>query len=131
MRNGRFNQRRNQMRRGAMKQVMSAMAVAAMFVSMAASMASAKGGTKPVVNTTMALVNAASVEGHELKAGEYNVSATDSMVTISKNNKVVVEAPIEWKPETGKAQYSTFVTDGSKIIEVHFGGKTQYAVLKG
>src|ERR1700761_2832279 len=85
------------MSRKAMKQVMSAVAVLALLVTMAAQFAAAKGGTKPMVNTTMSLYNAAFVEGHELKAGEYNVSATNTVVTISKNHKVVVEAPISWK----------------------------------
>jgi hypothetical protein len=119
------------MSRKAMKQVMSAVAVLALFVTMAAQFASAKNGnnTKPLINTTMSLYNSAFVEGHELKAGEYNVSATDTVVTISKNHKVVVEAPISWKNEAGKSSYSTFVTDGNKVVEIHFGGKTQYAVL--
>jgi hypothetical protein len=51
------------------------------------------------------------------------------MLTISKNNKVVVEAPISWKNETGKSSFSTFVTDGNKVTELHFLGKTQYAVV--
>lgn len=117
------------MQRSAMKQAMSVVAVMAILISMAASLATAKG-TKPVVNTTMSLYNSAFIEGHELKAGDYGVSATDTVVTISKNNKVVVEVPIEWKNETGKSQFSTFVTDGNKVTELHFSGKTQYAVLK-
>jgi hypothetical protein len=110
------------------KQVMSVVAVLMLCMTMVAGIASAKG-TKPVVNTTMSLYNTATVLGHELKAGDYNVQATDTMVTISQNNKVVVEAPITWKNETGKSQFTTFVTDGNKVTELHFSGKTQYAVL--
>ena len=119
------------MSRKAMKQVMSAVAVLALFVTMATQFASAKNGnnTKPLVNTTMSLYNSAFVEGHELKAGDYNVTATDTMVTISRNHKVVVEAPISWKNEAGKSNFSTFVTEGNKVTEIHFGGKTQYVVL--
>jgi hypothetical protein len=116
------------MSRSAMKQVMSVVAVMAILLSMAAGISSAKG-TKPVVSTTMSLYNSAFIEGHELKAGDYNVSATDTMLTISKNNKIVVEAPISWKNETGKSSFSTFVTDGNKVTELHFLGKTQYAVV--
>jgi hypothetical protein len=77
----------------------------------------------------MSLYNSAFVLGHELKAGDYSVTATDTMLTISQNNKVLVEAPITWKNEAGKSQFSTFVTDGNKVTELHFSGKTQYAVL--
>ena len=110
------------------KQAMSVVAVLMLCMTMAAGIAAAKG-TKPVVNTTMSLYNSAFVEGHELKAGDYNVTATDTMVTISRNHKVVVEAPISWKNEAGKSNFSTFVTEGNKVTEIHFGGKTQYAVL--
>jgi hypothetical protein len=116
------------MSRVATKQAMSIVAVMAILISMAVGVAAAKG-TKPVVNTTMSLYNSAFIEGHELKAGDYNVAATDTLVTISRNNKVIVEAPISWKNETGKSQFSTFVTDGNKVTELHFSGKTQYAVL--
>ncbi len=117
------------MSRGAMRQAMSVAAVLAILISMAAGIATAKG-TKPVVSTTMSLYNPATIEGHELKAGDYEVSATDTLVTISQNHKVLVEAPIEWKNETGKSQFTTFVTDGNKVTELHFSGKTQFASLK-
>ena len=110
------------------KQAMSVVAVLMLCMTMAAGIAAAKG-TKPVVNTTMSLYNSAFVLGHELKAGDYTVTATDTMLTISQNNKVLVEAPITWKNEAGKSQFSTFVTDGNKVTELHFSGKTQYAVL--
>ena len=117
------------MTRGAMKQAMSIAAVLVILMAMAAGMAAAKG-TKPVVSATMSLYNPATVEGHELKPGDYEVSATDTLVTISQNHKVLVEAPIEWKNETGKSQFTTFVTDGNKVTELHFSGKTQFASLK-
>jgi hypothetical protein len=116
-----------QMSRG-VKQTMSVVAVLMLCMTLAAGIAAAKG-TKPVVNTTMSLYNSAFILGHELKAGDYNVAATDTMLTISQNNKVLVEAPITWKNETGKSQFSTFVTDGNKVTELHFSGKTQYAVV--
>ena len=76
------------MSRKAMKQVMSAVAGWRVYHD-GGKFASAKNGnnTKPLINTTMSLYNSAFLEGHELKAGDYNVTATDTVVTISKNHK--------------------------------------------
>jgi hypothetical protein len=50
-------------------------------------------------------------------------------VRLSMNGKVVAEAPVQWKDETAKAKYSAFVSEGNKITEIHFGGKTRFVTI--
>jgi hypothetical protein len=36
---------------------------------------------------------------------------------------------VQWKDETSKAKYSAFVSEGNKITEIHFGGKTRFVTI--
>lgn len=78
------------------------------------------------VRTTMTFQNPVTLAGKQLKAGDYQVSADDSKVTISQHGKVVAEAPAQWKDGNGKAEYSQVVTDSGTVTEIHFQGKTRY-----
>jgi hypothetical protein len=118
------------MKRGTVQQMMSAVAMLVILVSMAAQVSRAKD-TKPGTKATMSLTNSAWLEGKELKPGDYDVAVTDTVVTLSKGGKVLVEAPIQWKDEQGKSPYSTFVTEGNKLTEIHFSGKTRYVTIQG
>jgi hypothetical protein len=82
--------------------------------------------TKIGSSTTVTVQNSTWLAGQEIKPGDYTVSASDTQLTISKNGKVIAQAPVQWKDQANKAQYSTIVADGNKIKEVHFGGKTRY-----
>jgi hypothetical protein len=44
---------------------------------------------------------------------------------------VVAEAPIEWKDGQSKASYTSVVTDGNQITEVHIDGKAKYISVTG
>jgi hypothetical protein len=116
------------MSRRSMNRAMTVFAALVLLVAIAATNAPAKD-TKAGVSTTMSLLVPATVAGHELKPGDYAVSADDSHVTISINGKVVAEAPVQWKDETSKARYSAFVSQGNKITEIHFGGKTRFVTI--
>jgi hypothetical protein len=87
--------------------------------------------SKSTVKASMSLPNPATLAGTQLKAGDYAVAADDSKVTLSLHGKVVATASVQWKDERGKAQYSTIVTDGNQIREIHFNGKTKYAEISG
>jgi len=86
---------------------------------------------KPVSRVAVDLHSAATLAGKDLKAGTYQVSADDSKMTISRDGKVIAEAPIEWKDGQSKASYTSVITDSDKITEVHFGGKTKYISVTG
>jgi hypothetical protein len=87
--------------------------------------------SKSTVSATMDLLNPATLGGKQLKPGTYEVKADDAKLTILKDGKAVAEAPVQWKDESGKSQYSAIVTDGDgkSIKEVHFNGKTRFAQI--
>jgi hypothetical protein len=85
--------------------------------------------SKSTANATMDLVTDATVGGKQIKAGTYDVKASESKLTLSHDGKVVAETPIEWKDEPSKAAYSAIVVDSGAVKEVHFSGKTRYAEL--
>jgi hypothetical protein len=121
-------QEEQKMSRRSMNRVMTVFAALVMLVAIAAPKAPAKD-TKAGVSTTMSLVNPLTFAGKELKPGDYAVSADETHVQLSMNGKVVAEAPVQWKDETSKAKYSTFVSQGNKITEIHFGGKSRFVTI--
>jgi hypothetical protein len=126
-----FREEKNMSRRSMnrpMNRAMTVFAALVLLVAVVAQTAPAKD-TKAGVSTTMSLLVPASVAGHELKPGDYAVSADETHVKISMNGKVVAEAPVQWKDETSKAKYSAFVSEGNKITEIHFGGKTRFVTI--
>jgi hypothetical protein len=86
---------------------------------------------KPVSRVAVDLHSAATLAGKDLKPGTYQVSADGSKMTISRDGKVMAEAPIEWKDGQSKASYTSVVTDGNQITEVHFDGKAKYISVTG
>jgi hypothetical protein len=82
--------------------------------------------TKGEASSVVTVQNPTSLGGQEIKPGDYMVSVTETQVTMSKNGKVIAQAPVQWKDETAKPRYTTIVTDGNKIKEFHFGGKARY-----
>lgn len=86
---------------------------------------------KPVSRVAVDLHNAATLAGKDLKPGTYQVSADESKMTISRDGKVVAEAPIEWKDGQSKASYTSVVVNSNQIAEIHFGGKAKYISVAG
>jgi hypothetical protein len=116
------------MSRHSMQQIFTVLAALVLMVSLTAQIAPAKD-TKVGVNTTMTLLNPTTLAGKDLKPGDYAVTVDESHVKLSLNGKVIAEAPVQWKDETAKAKYSTFVVEGNKITEIHFGGKTRFVSI--
>jgi len=81
---------------------------------------------KSAASASMDLLSPATLAGKQLKAASYAVKVDESKVSFLQNGKVVAEAPVTWKDSSTKAQYSSIVTDGNQIREIHFGGKTRY-----
>lgn len=81
---------------------------------------------KAIVSMSVDLSRPATLAGTALKPGSYSVRADSAKVTLSRGGKVVAEAPVQWKEEAGKAEYSTVVTEGNQITEIHFSGKSKY-----
>lgn len=81
------------------------------------------------VSAQMDIVNDATIGGKQIKAGTYDVKANETKVTLSRNGKIVAEAPVQWKDGDSKQTFSSIVTDGGAVKEIHFNGKTRYAEI--
>jgi hypothetical protein len=77
-------------------------------------------------NATMDVLSQVVLAGKTLKPGSYTVSADDSKVTVTRDGKVIAEAPVQWRDETNKSKYSNIVTVGDQVKEIHFSGKMRY-----
>ena len=86
--------------------------------------------TKAVVKTNITLFSTHMLAGTELRAGNYQVIADESKVTVKKDGKVIAEANAQWMDGQGKASDTSVVTDGGNIREIHFGGKSRYVVIR-
>jgi hypothetical protein len=63
----------------------------------------------------------------QLKAGDYELRVKDNapQLEVTKDGKVVAEAPITWIQLPKKPQATEVVMDQNRVVEVDFGGKTQ------
>jgi hypothetical protein len=114
------------MSRSRMNCVLSVLAALALAMPLAARSAEK---SKATARASIDLVTGATVGGTQLKAGTYNVEASESTVKLMQRGKVIAQAPIAWKDEQSKSRYSGIVTEGGSVTEVHFSGKTRYARL--
>jgi hypothetical protein len=81
------------------------------------------------VHASMDLLSDANLGGKQVKAGTYDVKATEATLTLARGGKVIAEVPIEWKDESSKSQYSSIILESGTVKEVHFSGKTRYAQI--
>jgi hypothetical protein len=79
--------------------------------------------------TTVDLLRPLTLGGQQLKPGTYSVSADDSTVTLQMNGKMIVQAPVQWKDEANKAEYSRVVAVDGAVKEIHFSGKMKYITI--
>lgn len=89
---------------------------------------SVSASAKPI-HTSVILVSNAKINGTALKAGEYNVNADDTKVTLTVDGKVIAESKVEWKDGTSKASSTSVLIAGDEIKEIRFKGQTRYAVV--
>lgn len=116
------------MSRNRTKCVLSILAALALALPLAARSSAGKG-SKSTARASMELVKDVTVGGKHVKAGTYDVKAGESTLTLMQKGKVVAEAPIEWKDEPSKSQYSTLIIESGAVKEIHFMGKNRYAEL--
>jgi uncharacterized protein with FMN-binding domain len=84
---------------------------------------------KSKATTTVDVLKPMTLAGQQLKPGTYSVSADDSTVTLQMNGKMVAQAPVQWKDEASKAQYSEVVAVDGVVKEIHFSGKMKYITI--
>jgi len=117
------------MSRVAIYRLFASVLALALAVSAGVASVSAKE-TKVVVKTNITLFSTHILAGTKLKAGNYQVVAEESKVTVKKDGKVVAEANAQWMDGQGKAADTSVVTDGNNIREIHFGGQARYVVIR-
>ncbi len=101
----------------------------ALVVSVVVSPASAKE-TKAAARANITLFSPHTLAGTQLAAGNYQLIANESKITVKKDGKVVAEANAQWMDGQGKASDTSLVTEGDSIREIHFGGKSRYVVIR-
>jgi hypothetical protein len=116
------------MSRSKMIRVSTLVAALMMMLSIGLQTLAAKDA-KVDTSSVFTIQNAASLAGQSIAPGDYKVSVTETQLTVSKDGKVIAQVPVQWKDETSKPHYSTIVTEGGKITEFHFGGKTRFVVV--
>jgi hypothetical protein len=84
---------------------------------------------KSKATTTVDVLKPMTLAGQQLKPGTYSVSADDSTVTLQMHGKMVAQAPVQWKDEASKAQYSGVVAVDGVVKEIHFSGKMKYVTI--
>ncbi|MGH9865019.1 MAG: hypothetical protein ACRD4H_06360 [Candidatus Acidiferrales bacterium] len=70
------------------------------------------------------------LNGTTLTPGEYNVVASDSTLSFFRGDKLIAEAPIQWKDGAQKIGQNAIVTDTGKIQEVRFKGQNRSVVVQ-
>jgi hypothetical protein len=116
------------MSRSKMVRVSTFLAALVMMLSIGLQTLAAKDA-KVDTSSVFTIQNAASLAGQSITPGDYKVTVTETQLTMTRDGKVVAQVPVQWKDETSKPHYSTIVTDGGKITEFHFGGKTRFVVV--
>lgn len=104
-------------------------AVAALLVALPLAARSRAKDSKSTVRANVELTQDATLAGKQLKAGTYQVRASESTLTVLQKGKVVAEAPVQWKAEGKGASSSGVVIDSGAVKEIHFIGKAQYAEI--
>jgi hypothetical protein len=67
----------------------------------------------------------------QIKPGEYELKAEEgkSELQVLQKNKVIATVPIHWTTLPTKARSSEILTEGNKVTEVEFGGRTEAAQI--
>lgn len=117
------------MSRSRINNALTAFTLLALAMPLAARNSSEKD-SKSVASATVVVIDDAVVGGKQLKAGTYDVKATESSVKFLHDGKVVAVSPIEWKDEQSKQRNPSITTDSGSMKEVHFAGKARYAEIE-
>jgi hypothetical protein len=107
---------------------LAALAVLAFLLPVTAGIAVAKDSSN-FIKTEVELLNPATLNGIQLRAGTYELTADGSKLTLSKNGKVVAMAAMTWKEDGSKSPSTSVVVTDNAVQEIHFSGKTRYVAI--
>lgn len=107
-------------------------AVALMLAVALPAVASPRGAKMPkaVAKSHFNIGGGEILNGTTLAPGDYNVIASDSTVSFFHGNKLVAQAPIQWKDGGQRVEQNAIVTDTGKIQEVRFKGQSRTIVVQ-
>jgi hypothetical protein len=65
----------------------------------------------------------------QIKPGQYELKAEEgkSELRVLQGSKVIAAIPVHWKTLPTKTKDTQILTDGGKVTEVQFGGRTEAA----
>ncbi len=111
--------------------LVSLFAVALMLAVAIPAMASPKGErmSKALAKGHFTIVGGEMLNGTALTSGEYNVVASDSTLSFFRGDKLIAEAPIQWKDNTQKIEHNAIVTETGQVREVRFKGQNRSVVV--
>lgn len=103
-------------------------AALAFLLPLTAGVAAAKDSAN-IVKAQVQLLNPATLNGTQLKAGTYELTADGSKVSFLQHGKVVAEAPMTWKSDGSKSSYTSVIVNDNAVQEIHFSGKNRYVAI--
>lgn len=112
--------------------LMHLFAVALMLAVAIPAMASPKGAkmSNALAKGQFSLAGGEIINGTALTPGEYKVVANDSTVSFFRGDKLIAQAPIQWKDGVQKVEQNAIVTESGKIQEVRFKGQSRSVVVQ-
>ncbi len=86
---------------------------------------------KATMKAQISIVNAVTLGGKQLKAGNYVFIADETKVQVlADGGKLVAEVPVQWQDAKQKNDSSALVLEGTVVKEIRFGGKTRTAIVQ-
>jgi hypothetical protein len=79
---------------------------------------------------TVTLYQPVSINGTELKAGDYKLELKDNGMAVIKQGKTMTEAPVKVENESEKFSRSSVRINGGQVEEIRLGGTTKRLVFE-
>lgn len=70
------------------------------------------------------------VNGTELKAGDYKLELKDNGMAVIKQGKIMTEAPVKIENENEKFSHSSVRITGNQVDEIRLGGTSKRVVFE-
>jgi hypothetical protein len=94
------------------------------FVTAALAVASAAG------SYSVTFFQPVTINGTELKAGDYKLELKDNGMAVIKQGKIMTEAPVKVETENQKFSRSSVRINGMQVEEIRLGGTTKRLVFE-
>lgn len=106
--------------------ILAVLAISFSFIPSKSLAKDVKSGWKATIYVSSSVM----LGGKELKPGDYQFTAEDTNLKVTRDGKLITEATIQWQDGQSKAGSNSLVVEGNQVKEIRFGGKTRSAVLQ-